>query len=150
MISNTKFPPVLLDDAPNFHSKRQSAPCNHELAGRIRNIFNLADLKNMSVHPDEQNPILRIYDLSLIPHLADKKLDHFPIILSHLIELSVDHFPEHKAGIAIEVANRADLEVANSLPCSMIIGRSFESPGPGHYPDPSLPDGLHILCLYKV
>ncbi len=103
MISNTKFPPILLDDEPDSHSKRQSVPCNHELAGRIRNIFDLADLKNISVDPDEQNPILRLYDLSLIQHLADKKLDHVPIILSHLIKLSLDHFPEHKAGIALRL-----------------------------------------------
>ncbi len=39
-------------------------------------------------------------------------LDHLPVILSHLIDLSDAPFPEHKAGIAIEVAERRRQTVA--------------------------------------
>jgi len=130
MISSSKFPPNLLDEAPSCHNGNQNTPCNNEFCGRIWNIFDLHDLETISIHPDERNPVLRIYDLSLIRHMGDNKLNHIPIILSHLIELTEDNFPMYEAGIAIEVANRVDLEIANSLPCSLVIGKSFEAPGP--------------------
>ncbi|MFK5920750.1 MAG: SDR family NAD(P)-dependent oxidoreductase [Verrucomicrobiota bacterium] len=130
MNPSKQFPPVLLDDVIGLSSEGQHQPCEHAQAGRIWNVFDRGDLDKLSIHPNEKNPVLRIYDLSLIDALAAHQLDHLPVIISHLIDLKGGSLPEHNAGIAIEVANRADLEAANRLSCSLLIGRSFEAPGP--------------------
>ena len=87
MNTNTAFPALLLDDAPPVSSREERTPCDHPLAGRIWNLFDVNDLQQLSIHPDEARPVIRIYDLSLIPLLKDRGLDHLPVILSHLIDL---------------------------------------------------------------
>ncbi|MCF6312806.1 MAG: SDR family NAD(P)-dependent oxidoreductase [Verrucomicrobiales bacterium] len=130
MNSEHPFPAILLDDLIGDQRELSRTPCDHVSAGRVWNIFDQQDLQALSIHRDEKNPVLRIYDLALLESLADKGLDQLPVILSHLIDLSKVSLPDYPAGIAIEVANRHDLKVANQLDCALVIGRSFEAPGP--------------------
>lgn len=122
----TQFPPILLDDGRPGNMRTPDIP----LLGRIWNIFCVADLDRLpSKHPSRP-PILRLYDLSLIERLPAAGLNTSPVILSHLIDLGGKQLHDWPAGLAIEVANRIGIVRANTFNCDLVIGRSFEVPGP--------------------
>jgi acyl transferase domain-containing protein/NAD(P)H-dependent flavin oxidoreductase YrpB (nitropropane dioxygenase family)/phosphopantetheinyl transferase len=100
------------------------------LVGRVWNVFCAADLDGLARMHFPQLPILRLYDLSLLERLPAAGLEQCPVILSHLIDLDERRLPDRPAGLALEVANRAGLLRANAHDCDLVIGRSFEVPGP--------------------
>ena len=122
----TQFPPILLDDGRPGNMHTPDIP----LLGRIWNIFCAADLDSLAFKHPLQPPILRLYDLSLLERLPAAGLETSSVILSHLIDFGDKQLPDWPVGLAIEVANRAGLVHANSLRCNLVIGRSFEVPGP--------------------
>jgi len=125
------FPNILLDDFIDNNNINNYLVCENPKVARIWNIFDATDLTLISniSKKNRGNFVFRIYDLDLLDTLAKYSLENTPVILSHLIDLK-NKKPEHKAGLAIEVANKQDLKDLAHLSVDLLIGKSYEAPGP--------------------
>ncbi|OOY52046.1 hypothetical protein [Solemya velum gill symbiont] len=122
-----KFPPVLLDDAYLYCNLAETEQLD---AGLISNLFSTEDVSTLPIFSAKERPVFRLFDLSILEILRTKGLDKHPVILSHLLDLEEGDIPEWHGGIAIEVANKSGIIKANHFKCDLLIGRSFEVPGP--------------------